>query len=139
VRLRATNIGLCAISVIAGFACALALATARPTAALAAASASPSAVITDCREHGKLTQTYTIAALRDALATMPADIAQYTDCQDVIQMALNAAVATPAGVGTVSGSSGGSLLPSWLIVVLGLLALAAAGFGALEVRRRRGT
>jgi len=129
---------LCAIGALAASLCVLALGLARPPVAFAATSASASTVIMDCREHGKLTQTYTIAALRTALATMPADVAQYTDCQDVIQTVLNGAIHSPAGVATESGDSGGSFLPTWLIVVLVLLALAAAGFGALAVRRRRG-
>ncbi len=132
------NTRLLAIAALAGVACVLALAIARPPAAGADTSGSATAVITDCRDHGKLTQTYTVVALRDALATMPADVAQYTDCQDVIQTALNAGIHSPTGAGTVSGSSGGSFLPTWLIVVLVLLALAAAGFGAIAVRRRRG-
>ncbi len=132
------NTKLCAIAALAGAACVLAVGAARPPAALASASSSATAVITDCRDHGKLTQTYTVAALRNALATMPADVAQYTDCQDVIQTALNAAIHSPTGADTVSGSSGGSFLPTWLIVVLVLLALAAAAFGAMAVRRRRG-
>ena len=122
--------------VLAGAACALALA--RPPAASASADSSASAVISDCRDHGKLTQTYTVAALRTALATMPADVAQYTDCQDVIQTSLNAAIRSPAGTAGVSDGSGGSFLPVWLIAMLAALALAASGFGAMALRRRGG-
>jgi len=93
-------------------------------------------VIIDCRDHGRLTQSYTVAALRTALATMPADVAQYTDCEDVIQTSLDAAIRSPAGVAGVSDRSGGSFVPAWLIVVLAALAVAAAGFGAMAVRRR---
>lgn len=126
------------IAAVAGVACVLAFGVATPPIARAGANSSANAVITDCRDHGKLTQSYTVAALRTALAKMPADVAQYTDCEDVIQTALNGAVHSPGGVATVSGDSGGSFLPTWLIVVLVLLALAAAAFGAMAVRRRRG-
>jgi hypothetical protein len=132
------NTRMVAIAALAGAVCALALGVARPPAALAAASNSASAVVGDCRDHAKLTQSYTISALRRAAATLPADVAQYTDCEDVIQKALNGAIHSPTGVFEVSSGSDGSFLPTWLIVVLVLLALAAAWFGALAVRRRRG-
>jgi len=132
------NKRLCAIVALASAASVLAAGVARTPVALATASGGAGTVLTDCRDHGKLTQAYTVAALRGALATMPADIAQYTNCQDVIQTALNAAIHSPGGVATVSGDSGGSFLPTWLIVVLVALALAAAAFGATAMRRRRG-
>jgi hypothetical protein len=132
------NRSLRVIAALVGAACVLGLGLARAPVALASSGGNASAVITDCRDHGKLTQTYTVVALRTALATMPADVAQYTDCQDVIQTSLNAAIHSPSGVATVSGDSGGSFLPTWLIVLLVLLALAAAAFGAMAVRRRRG-
>jgi hypothetical protein len=108
------------------------------TAALAApASAAQSPPVSDCNAHGRLTETYTPRQLQTALSTMPADIKEYTDCYDVIQRALVAAV----GGHRVSGSkdsagSGGSFLPTPVIVVIVILALAAATFGALALRRR---
>jgi hypothetical protein len=118
---------------LAALICALVLATSAATAA------SPgTAVLADCNAHAKLTRTFPEAALRSALATMPADMKEYTNCYDVIQSALLGKVSGshPAS-GTSSGSSGSSFLPAWLIVVLVLLALGAVTLGAVSVRRRR--
>ncbi len=113
-------------------------------AAISAACSAPGALaaaltpITDCQAHGKLTQSYTVAQLEHSLATMPADVKQYTDCQDVITTALNAALKTGKSPGSASsGSSGGSFLPTWLIVVIVILLLGGATFAAISVRRRR--
>jgi hypothetical protein len=103
-----------------------------------AASASPgTAAINDCNTHGHLTGHYTVPQLHDALNRMPAVVKEYTDCYDVIQRALLAGVAGshPSDSGG-TGGSGGSFLPTWLIVVLVLLALAAATLGAIALRRR---
>jgi hypothetical protein len=113
-------------------------------ATISAACSAPGALaatltpITDCQSHGKLTQSYTASQLEQALATMPADVKQYTDCQDVITTALNAALKTGKSPGSASsGSSGGSFLPTWLIVVIVILLLGGATFAAISVRRRR--
>lgn len=45
-------------------------------------------VINDCAEDGYLDHTYSRAALRRALAKMPTDIAEYTNCEAVIHAAL---------------------------------------------------
>jgi hypothetical protein len=95
------------------------------------------AALADCNAHDTLTQGYTVAELRNALATMPASMKEYTDCQDVISRALTNALAN-GGTSNGSGSgSGGSFLPTPVIVVLVVLVLAAATFGAFEIRRRR--
>jgi hypothetical protein len=101
--------------------------------------ASPgTAVNLDCQSHAKLTRHYTAAQLRDALATMPTDEAEYTDCHDVIQRQLLAQIGgTGPTNGPGNGGSSGSFLPPWLIVVLVLLALGAAATGAVAVRKRR--
>jgi hypothetical protein len=106
-----------------------------------AASGTAEQAITDCNNNGKLTQQYSSQALRQALAQMPADVREYTDCFDVIERQLfkqlgnNKSGAAPAA--TTSSSS--SFLPTWLIVVIVLLALAAITFGALAIRRRGAT
>jgi hypothetical protein len=104
----------------------------------AAEASSGSAVIADCYKHLALTRTYPVAALQDALNTMPAEVTEYSDCHDVIERALLAEEGklhrnAPAG----GGSSSGSFLPTPLIVVLVVLVLAAAVLGVLAVRRRR--
>ena len=119
--------------------CALALAT--PVAAGAAGTDTPSAAISDCNDHGQLTAQYSAATLRAALAQMPADVREYTDCYDVIERQLfkQLGQSTPGAAGTPASSSSSSGLPTWLLIVIVLLALAAVTFGALAVRRRTAT
>jgi hypothetical protein len=93
-------------------------------------------VIADCQAHDGLTEHFSIAQLKNAAATLPADVSEYTNCQQAIERALT----SPNGPGTNNGAgsgSGGSFLPTPVIVVLVLLILAAVTFGALSVRRRR--
>jgi hypothetical protein len=101
-----------------------------------AASGTPSQAISDCNDHGKLTQEYSSAVLRTALAQMPADVREYTDCFDVIERQLFAQQGSAGATGTTTSSSSSSFLPTWLIVVIVVLALAAITFGALALRRR---
>jgi len=95
--------------------------------------------VTDCNDHGTLTAHYSAATLRAALANMPADVREYTDCYDVIEKQLFAQLGTSSsgGSGTTGSSSGGSVLPTWLVIVIVVLALAALTFGALAIRRRQ--
>jgi hypothetical protein len=96
-----------------------------------------SAVLSDCNAHDALTKTYTVAELRNALATMPATMREYTDCQDVISRALNTALGNGGKSNGASASSGGSSLSTGVIVVIVVLALVAATLGAIAIRRRR--
>jgi len=101
------------------------------------AGAAQSQVIIDCNAHGKLTRTYSVGQLRNALATMPADVKEYTGCYDVIQQALLTTLSGAKGSGAGgSGGSGASTFPTWLIVVLVLLGLAGVTLGAVALRRR---
>jgi hypothetical protein len=113
--------------------CALIAAFAAPAPLAQAAGLSPA--VADCNTHAALTHHYTVAQLRNALATMPADIKEYTNCPDVIQRALLAQIGGVTGSGG-SGSGGGSFLPTPLIVVLVLLILAGGGFAVYAWRRR---
>jgi hypothetical protein len=90
--------------------------------------------VADCNTNGRLTHSYSAAQLRNALATMPADIREYSPCYDVIQRALLQKIGklSPGG----SSGSGGSFLPTWLIVVIVVLVLGGAGFGAVALRNR---
>jgi ABC-type dipeptide/oligopeptide/nickel transport system permease component len=124
-----------ALTVLA-LACALSLGV--PVLAVAASGGTASQAITDCNDHGQLTQQYSSEVLRQALAQMPADVREYTDCFDVIERQLFKQLGTSSASpsGTTTSSSGSSFLPTWLLVVIVLLALAAITFGALALRRR---
>jgi hypothetical protein len=79
------------------------------------------AVIRDCAQHGKLTRTYTQAQYADALANLPADLDEYSNCRQVISAAKRKAsqgggtTGTTGGGGTPTGggtSGGGGAPPS---------------------------
>jgi hypothetical protein len=118
--------------------CALALAL--PMAAAAASGGTPSQAISDCNAHDTLTAHYSPSVLRAALAQMPSDVKEYTDCYDVIENQLFKELGkkTPSGSATAPSSSGSSFLPTWLIIVIVVLVLAAVTFGAIAIRRRSG-
>lgn len=120
---------------------ALASAAAIAAGALATGSAlaATNPVISDCVAHGQLTRSYTIAQLHQGLGALTAETREYTNCQDVINRAIAAAVggrSTPGGTG---GGGSGSFLPTPVIIILVVLILAAVTFGALAIRRRRGS
>jgi hypothetical protein len=100
-------------------------------------ASSGSAVLADCNAHDALTHTYSRAALRNALATMPATMIEYTDCHDVIQRALANAVGGRSNGGGSGNGSGGSSVSTPVIVIIVLLVLAAVTLGAIAIRRRR--
>jgi hypothetical protein len=121
------------LSILITLVCALA--TASP------AAAKQSVVVGDCVAHGQLTQTYSAGQLKTGLSTMSATVKEYTNCYDVIQRALLNEI---GGVKvkpntTAAAGSGGSFLPTPVIVVLVLLALAGVTFGAIAIRRRTAT
>jgi hypothetical protein len=61
-------------------------------------------VIRDCTDNGRIDGRYSQSEYRDALAHMPSDVDEYTDCRDVIRRAQLAA----AGGGRDKGSGGSS-------------------------------
>jgi hypothetical protein len=75
-----------------------------------AQAASPADVIRDCTLDGKLDRTYTQKELRRALAAIPSDVDEYTNCRDVISNAQLAA-ATHASSGTTGGRTPGATPP----------------------------
>jgi hypothetical protein len=106
----------------------------------ASAAASSGDVITDCNSHGQLSRGYSTNELRGALATLPADVKEYTNCYDVIQRALLSQAGNSGHRGSGTGSSsgsGGAFLPTPLIALLVLLALLGSGFALAAARRRR--
>src|SRR5919201_2764191 len=78
----------------------------------AAAHASGRAVIRDCTDDGQLSKTYSQKDYRDALANLPTDVDEYTDCRDVIRKAQLGGAAGGGGggnggPGAPGGGSGG--------------------------------
>ncbi len=102
----------------------------------AGASAAQPSPVADCNAHLRLTRYYTPQQLQQGLNTMPADIKEYTDCYGVLQNQLLAELGSGHAHSASTTGSGGSFLPTPLLVVLGVLVVAAAGFGVVAVRRR---
>ena len=71
----------------------------------AAASASSDQVIKDCTDDGKLSAKYSNAELSKALKTLPADVADYTDCKATIRKAM-LRVASGGSSDTATGDIG---------------------------------
>jgi hypothetical protein len=69
----------------------------------AAASADGGRVIRDCTDDGRVQGHYSQSEYRDALAHMPSDVDEYTDCRDVIR---RAQLAAARGSGGGNGSGG---------------------------------
>jgi hypothetical protein len=116
-----------------------ALSLGAPALAAAASGGTPAQAISDCNQHGTLTAQYSAATLRAALAQMPTDVKEYTDCYDVIERQLFKELGKSSpGTSTTGSSSSSSFLPTWLIIVIVVLALAAITFGAMAIRRRSG-
>ncbi|HMJ36470.1 MAG TPA: hypothetical protein VK501_21380 [Baekduia sp.] len=69
----------------------------------ALAHASGSALIRDCTLDGVINKTYSAKDYADALANLPADVDEYSDCRDQIKRAQLAA----SGSGGSSSSGGG--------------------------------
>jgi hypothetical protein len=61
----------------------IAICLAAPSGALA----SGKQVIRDCTDDGQLSRSYSQQDYRDALANLPTDVDEYTDCRDVIRHA----------------------------------------------------
>jgi hypothetical protein len=110
-------------------------------AALGGAAAVPadasSSANGDCNAHGRLTQHYTVAQLRSALATMPADVQEYTNCYNVIQSQLLSQIPGHHGASKDSpGGSGGSFLSTPLLVVLIVLLVGGGALAGVAIQRR---
>src|SRR3954470_6260200 len=71
----------------------------------ATALASGAKVIRDCTDDGVLQGHYTQKQLRDALASIPTDVDEYTNCRDVIRRA--AFAGGGGGKGGGGGDAGG--------------------------------
>ena len=70
----------------------------------AAAWASGTAVIKDCTDDGVIQGHYSQKDYKDALANLPTDVDEYTDCRDVIKRAQTGG--TGGGPGAPGGTGG---------------------------------
>jgi hypothetical protein len=87
---------------------AVLLAAATALAVPSAAHASGSAVIKDCINNGHLTKSYSAKDYADALKSIPTDVAEYSDCADIIQRAqLSAGRKSSSGSSSSSTTGGG--------------------------------
>jgi hypothetical protein len=59
----------------------------------------------DCANDGKLDKTYTQAELADAIANLPADVDEYSDCRDILHRAQLSGGASSGG-GSSNGGGG---------------------------------
>lgn len=73
----------------------------------ASALADAEAVLRDC-EDSSLSRSYSQAEYREALANIPTDLDEYSDCRDVIRRAQLAAAGGGGGSGSDPGSGAGS-------------------------------
>jgi hypothetical protein len=77
-------------------------------AAPAAASASPEQVLDDCNDDGVLSRQYSNSDLRKALDDMPTDIAEYSDCEEIIGAAITGGSDKGQGRGSPGQGVGGA-------------------------------
>jgi hypothetical protein len=85
-----------------------------------ASAASRDTIIADCADDGQLQGKYSPSDLRDARKNLPSDVAEYTDCADVLRRAeigdggsaggggSTGSGAFPGSTGSTPGSGGGS-------------------------------
>jgi hypothetical protein len=96
-----------------------------------------SPVIADCNAHTKLTRSYTVSQLRNALATMPADIKEYTSCYQIIEYQLYHQLGRPVP-GSAGSSSGGSGISAPILIVIIVVIVAGGGLAYAAWRRGAG-
>jgi hypothetical protein len=89
----------------------LVLAVALALALPAVASASPNQVIRDCAEDGVLNHEYSNGELRRAVADLPSDLDEYSDCREVIGGAIKGGSDKGGGRAASTGAPGEALSP----------------------------
>jgi len=72
------------------------------------ALASGAAVLVDCSDHGHLTKIYAQKDYKQALAQMPADLKQYTDCENIIRRAQRGVPGSTGGQATAQNPFAGT-------------------------------
>lgn len=98
----------------------------------AGAWASGQAVIKDCTDDGVIQGRYTQQDFKSALANLPTDVDEYTNCRDVIK---RAQLAASGGGGGGGGTSGGAAVPPGADPLAGA---SPAERAAVEAARRNG-
>jgi hypothetical protein len=73
-----------------------------------AASASPAQVLADCNDDGALSRSYSNSDLRNALDDMPTDLAEYSDCKEIIGAAITGGSDKGGGRGSPGQGVGGA-------------------------------
>jgi hypothetical protein len=118
---------------LAGLVMVLSLTTA---GVLAPPAAALNPVVADCFAASRLTHHYSVGQLQQALNNIPTDIAEYTNCPDVIREQLDKQLGISLHGGS-GGSGGSSFLPVWLIVLIVVIVLGGGG-ATIAARRRAG-
>jgi hypothetical protein len=72
-----------------------------------AAASTRDKIIRDCADDGVLQGHYSPSALRDARQNLPSDVAEYTDCADVLRRAELPSGGSGSGGGTGGATGGG--------------------------------
>jgi hypothetical protein len=72
------------------------------------ASASPRQVLDDCNDDEVLSRQYSVKDLRGALDQMPTDIAEYSNCKDIIAAAISSGSDKGQGRGSPGQGVGGA-------------------------------
>lgn len=85
---------------------ALCLLTLAPSAVASGAD-----VLRDCNDNGRLTKEYSQREYRQALAQMPSDLKQYTDCEGIIRRAQLGQPVSPGGDANAGNPFGTSATP----------------------------
>lgn len=102
-----------------------------------AANGGLSGAVSDCNRHLRLTEHYSVAQLRNALATMPADVREYTPCYGIIQNQLFKQIGQlPGGSGSASGGSGGSFISTPVLIVIIVIVVGGGAAAYIAYRRR---
>jgi hypothetical protein len=85
------------------------------------------AVIRDCLNHGRIQGHYSQKAYSQALAELPADVAEYSDCPNLIREARLAAASGQSGSGGGGSGAGGGAPSAASFTPAERQALASAG------------
>jgi hypothetical protein len=102
------------------------------------ASACATAVLRDWSEDGHVAPKYSLPCYEEAIDSLPSDLRDYTDAEDVINRALSSAVRTSNPAHPVGDQNGTQGVPVALVGLVGVaLVIIGAGTLGYVARRRR--